>query len=248
MVKKHQLLAYMIIAFIIASCSSLENSVNTIPPSTKLVRPSETINVAPLKTSTLPATLPATYTPNATKPTPTWIIEGHPDLPVVYYSESAVTDGNLFIGIGILGRSCYHRGETIYIDVYYKNLTIEDLVLVDFDYISRKQTLNAYGQLYPIMTTLDNKEVYPDVFFLQGDAINPRSPFVQVLPLRSLLHFIGTYEIPKEIGKEGKEHNITFLPLPSGKYLLKFVYIANEYQGSWYGAISSNQVEICVSE
>jgi hypothetical protein len=225
----------------------LETPVNTISPSTGIVRPSETIAVTPLQTSTLLATLPPTNLPNATRPTPTWIVDNHPDLSIVFSSPNLVTDGKLLLDIAIAGHTCYHRGETIYIITDYHNSTYdEDLILVDFDYISRKQTSNAYGQLFPIMTTLDSREVYPDVLFIQDDVVNPRSPLTEVARPQSILQFYAPYQIPKEIGEKDKDHNLTFSPLPVGKYFLKFVYIAKEYEGSWYGAISSNQIEICV--
>jgi hypothetical protein len=176
------------------------------------------------------------------------IVDSNPDLSVVYYFPNLVTDGKLMMDIELSSQVCFRPGETIRILIIYHNLTDKDLVLVDYKQIARKPTMNAYGQLYPIMTTLDNKEVYPSTYFVHNEAIDPNSPLIRLIPPKVFIEFYGEYQLPKEIGEEDKDHNITLLPLLSGRYLLKLVYIAKEYQRSWYGAISSNQAEICVED
>lgn len=238
----------VLIALLVSSCNNIPNSLPGVSPTPRFASPSLTSTITPLASPTLTATNPPSPTANAVLPVPTWIIDIHPSLSSAFYSTNPVTDGKLEVSTGSFDTLCFHPGELVYFQTIFKNVSDEDIKLVDFNYPSRKETANAYGQIYPILTTLDGKEIYPDTYFSQDAAINPRSPFISLIHPDVILVVGEGYQIPKNIGVEDKDHNVTFQPLSSGKYLLKFVYTSIGYDDSWKGIISSNQIEVCVVE
>jgi hypothetical protein len=154
-----------------------------------------------------------------------------------------VTDGKLKITIEGTDVRCYKPGETIPIKVTYQNLTDKRLTIVDFNIVSSVPLIGANALLIPVLTSTADIRVHSPDELMSSDAANA-SPTVlhELLPKSSFESFVE-YHLPIEIISFDNNQR-----LQSGQYLLKFVYTALSYKGSWDGAISSNQTEICVSE
>jgi len=235
-------LALIFLIHLVASCSTPAETTpsrmfpteTTLPDATSVLTPTSDLAIIP--------------SPIVTMPAPTWIVNSNPVLSDVYYSANPITDGKLELSIGSFDDLCFHPGETVYFQTMFANVSDEDITLVDFNYPSRKETTNASGQMYPILTTLDGKEIYPDTYFSSYKAINPRSPVISVIHPGVILVVGEGYQIPQSIGLEDKDRNLTFQSLSSGRYLLKFVYMAIGHENSWKGNISSNQIKVCVIE
>lgn len=219
--------------FTMASCVS--------PVSTTPEVPTETA----VPTKAISTMVPAFITPIATLVLPSPEIT--PTISTIFNNPNRVTDGKLKLFIEEPSRKCHSPGDMIPVKISYQNLTDEQLTIVDFN-IVWIHALVAYAQVVPVLTNLKNERIPYRDDYMSVLVANLTSPLLQQIPPNSSFELLAEYRLPSEMVVYDGNQQLHTSALPAGQYLLKFVYIAGEYEGTWEGEISSNQIEICVSD
>jgi hypothetical protein len=78
------------------------------------------------------------------------------------------------------------------------------------------------------------------------EEVNTNPPLFHVIDAKSSLDVDIKYSFPQYI-IDSKGIGPARL-IPTGQYLLKFIYFGSGNNNSWNGAISSNQIQICITD
>ena len=237
-----QLLVWLSCLWLIASCSR-PGGIATTNPSHTLPTPTLT-NIAATSsaTSTLLTPEPTSRTNIGIQATP----YGIPTYESIFESTEQITDGRLKLIVKELDEKCYKPGSRIPLTITYDNLTAGSLTIVDYNVISIQVLFEGQGQLFPVITTTNNRRVFSPEYFMNIDTFNLQHPTPQALPPQGAFDVSVDYYFPLQMVEFDQHGQQQIRPMPSGQYLLKFVYIGFKGEGSWEGAISSNQVKMCI--
>jgi hypothetical protein len=177
----------------------------------------------------------------AIPPTPTFMS--------IFENPAQISDGKLLLSVEEVDLGCHKIGEPIGIQAKFQNLTNEEIILPRelSTSIDRRGT---GGNFTPLIESTNGKPVYTLADFLLIDLSYTSSDVRRHILSNQTISFIVTYEFPNEIvlatPSASQELNPA-TPKP-GQYGLRFVYI--EYprdEPTWSGALSSNQISICLT-
>lgn len=157
--------------------------------------------------------------------------------------QSQITDGRLELSINLETVSCYKSGDKIPILFFYKNLTDEPLIIVDYNVIDTHLIYQTKAQLFPILTNANQEPVYTSYDSMILEIYNRNLPTEYQITPYDTFEIKIDYIFPTEILSYGQSQNT-----PTGRYFLKYVYIGYANDNTWAGKITSNQVEICITE
>ncbi len=233
-----QLLVCSLSLWLMVSCSTGEPTATVLPLSTS-TRTSVAIAIT--------AQAPFTLTP---QPTGTRIdVQTAPNVtPTVsiFDSPEQITDGKLRLSIRESNEKCYKAGNFIPLTITYENLTKSSLTIVDYKVMDTHMLFNSQGQLFPVIATSLNERIFSPYDFTRVDLFNPTSPLLYKLPAKTVFEVSVEYYFWSEMVKSDRNGQRQTQPVPPGKYLLKLVYSSSGNENSWEGAISSNQITICI--
>ena len=149
------------------------------------------------------------------------------------------------------GKVVYKPGDLVPIILTFENLTNEPLSIADYNVVAfaSSLTLENSARVIPVLSALNGQRITSlDEEQSVGYQIyqTPSSTLVRELFGKSNFEITIKYLPPAQVLYLGESGERGSMPLPAGHYLLKYVYDATGYQGSWSGVISSNQIEICI--
>jgi hypothetical protein len=166
----------------------------------------------------------------------------------IFESEEQLSDGVLKLSIKKPDNQCYKPGVPIPLTLTYENLADEVITIADYNAMSVHVISGGDGQLFPVITENTDKEVLTPQHYQKVEIINTSSPLLQDLPPKSSFDVSIDFYFPSKIIELDKQDQKITHPTPPGLYFLKFVYMGFEKDMAWEGAISSNQVAICIAE
>jgi hypothetical protein len=249
---ERKIILFLCCLFILSlnSCSQLTSIVDTTV--TPLSRATPNSSATPLPTATLvPITTPlptATLVSSAT-PLPTAAListlHSYPTRISVFDYPDQVTDGLLLLSVDKITDKCYKSGEPMQLKFVFENLTDEPLKIPSGFSIAINRRGDK-GNIAPLITSTEGVDL-----FLFADV---EIPYFKLMTSNDYITLLGDddfeiileYLFPKNVYRQ--EHK-TYKPMPSspGRYYLRFVYSENERDiDTWYGAIGSNRIEICL--
>lgn len=184
----------------------------------------------------------------------------------IYNNPNQTTDGRLKIYISEFENQCYKSGtvtslpndQFLYqpgdlasIIVTYENLENSFLKISDYNIVefSGRWVSNSHARLIPILTTLYGERIrtMEEIQSTSNQVVLTSSPQLtrEMAPMTSFDVPIK-YLIPTQVLFVNDSGETGMTTIPAGQYLLKYVYHASGYQGTWAGLISSNQIQICL--
>ncbi len=130
--------------------------------------------------------------------------------------------------------------------IEYENLSDNLLTIVDYNLVDTHTLWNAEAQLYPELYTSAGQAVVSPSDLMKVEKGRSGPPLTRELPAGSRLEVLVDYYLPDQMvtqqsGPAGAQ------PLPPGQYSLGFVYASHGDDNVWGGTISSNQIQVCVT-
>ena len=163
----------------------------------------------------------------------------------VFEVHEQVTDGLILMSVESTTNMCVNKNMPISFKIVFHNLTDQPIKLLnDFNVSTR----GGNGKILAILRTQDNLPIYTENDLGATDYFfeTPQKDSIEV-PANQDYELAIKYTLPKEFVEFTSNHKEYKLitPVP-GKYLIKFVYQTPRGDDGWKGAISSNQIAICI--
>jgi hypothetical protein len=213
-------------------------------------------SVAPIIITVTPTNKPAREFISTPNPTPisTDYAEratAFPEKYLLVFTTQQITDNGLALFVEEINPSCHSRKSSdfnIEARLFFQNLTNMPLTLETLFYISPTARFDQVnGDIIPIFFTDIGKRVYR-----MGDGgwgemgLDPGPP--AIIQPHDYLETELTLELPYKIGIPNE-----YITIPPGKYFVKFIYvniyeIVQGVENIWTGVISSNAIEVCITE
>ena len=236
MKSRHHIARLMVLTFVLFA---LLGCVSSVSPTPNL----PTSTAVPTKLTSMKVSASITPTSTSVFPTPQITRE----VITLASNPEQVTDGKLKLSIKEDKHGdCYVPGTHISLILTYENLTDQPLKILDYNIISSHVLARSYGQLSPVLTTVQSIRLISREDAMTIELINPNpNTLIQILPPQSRFNVDSKYYLSTEFAAADNWDD-DFRSIPAGQYYLKLMYSSIGYQDSWKGSISSNRIEFCV--
>ena len=164
----------------------------------------------------------------------------------VFEYHDQVTDGELLLSIDLANNACFQSNKPVTIRLTFSNLT-DDALTIPADFSIAVNRKGNGGDLIPFITTAEGADVLSLADHQLVDIFSTPSDIYKEIPSNQGIEFRVNFLFPQDLViSESTEMYLLATPSP-GQYFVRLVY--SEYRRSddvWYGAIGSNQLEVCI--
>jgi hypothetical protein len=169
-----------------------------------------------------------------------------PTLLTIFEYNGQVSDEKLLFSVIIEDMTCNQIGESFLIKLIFKNLT-DKAIKLSTNFSIAVNRFGDGGNISPFITSSNGKDVYSLADSQLVDIFETPSKSYYELDANQSADFSIEYSFPDLLTQiELSKVTGYVTPIP-GQYYLRFVYFEPQREvDTWYGAISSNKIEICL--
>ncbi len=159
---------------------------------------------------------------------------------------SQVTDGNVLFSATSEDLGCHNVNSPFRIKLIFTNLTDKSIRLPN-PFVIAANRHGEGGNVSPFITSKDGSDVYSlaDTQFVDVFA-TPSNSYYE-LPPKQTVNFTIDYFFPSLVAQIETDEIKSYITPTPAQYYIRFVYSEPQRDmDTWYGAIGSNRIEICI--
>jgi len=150
------------------------------------------------------------------------------------------------LSIEEVDHTCHDLNSQIKMRLVFENLSKDNINLPDEFSIALNRRGDG-GNIVPFITDIDGTDLRTPADFSLVDFFNTPSIGYYQLPANQIVVFVVEYRFPSFLSQIMENKTINLVTSKPGQYLIRFVYFEHQRDvDTWYGAIGSNQIEICI--